>query len=187
MAKTIPVYTLEELRTINPGAFEKIHNEWRNVVASDQAPWSDEVIDSLKAVVDACGGTLKAWSIGAYAPSSMMVSVEDEFEDGEEVFAKKDSAWMFEHILRPLGYKGHKEKGVDFPGLCPFTGYCADDDFLEAVYKELQRGYTLTEALESLADVARKHMEDDTEQAQDEESMLANWGERLYTEDGKPV
>ena len=179
MTKDITVYTLEELKDANPEAFEKVHEKWKE---GCDTPWSDELLESLKAVVDACGGTLKNWSIGAYSPSSIDVRVNDEDEDDDA----KDARWFRLNVLKPHGYtkaNGHAQ----FPGLCAFTGYCADDDLLEAVYKNLQAGDTLTEALEGLADVCRQHMEDDLEQHQQEDPMLANWGDRLFTIDGKPV
>lgn len=46
---------------------------------------------------------------------------------------------------------------------------------------------SLTDALESLASEAGKHMEADMEQHQEEESMLANWGHLYFTESGREV
>jgi len=186
--RTVETYTLDELKDAHPETYVKLHEKWRELVANDDAPWGDETMDSLKATVKACGALLHNWSIGAYAPCSMTVGVQDDFIDGndeESAEIRKDEGWFFDHVLKGLGYTRDSQGKVEFPGLCPFTGYCADDAFLEHVYKQLQRGNTLTDALESLADVAGKMVEDDLEQMQEEDSMLANWGENQYDKDGR--
>jgi hypothetical protein len=182
---TINVYTLAELKEQFPDAYEKVHERWMDGVArSGDIPWSSEVMDSLTAVVEAAGGTLDDWSIGPDG-GRCSVTVEDE-TDAEDEAPVKGADWFFWNVLVPHGYyKGSPgDKVADFPGHCKFTGYCADDDFLEAAYKALGDGDSLTEALEGLADVAAKHMADDLEQQQDEESMEANWGDSRFTEDG---
>ena len=177
MAKTINVYTLAELKESHPDAYAKVLARWADCCTEPN--WADETMDSLKAVVKACGGTMKKWSIGAHSPSSMTVEADDEDEDGEW----KDAEWLRLNVLAPNGYV--KADGTaDFPGHCKWTGYCADDDFIEDVYKSMKGGDTLTKALEGLATVASRLMERDLEDAQSEESMLANWDGCQFTEDG---
>ena len=190
MPTTIEVtgYKLDELKEVAPDAYERICEHWREVVYSDTAPWSDETMESLKAVVEAFGARLDDWSIGADS-GSITVSVEDDYEytnaSGDHT-ARKGPAWARREVLKPLGYV--KANGrADFPGLCAFTGYCADDAFMERVYERLLKGDTLTEALESCGPLASKMMEDDYEQQANEESMLANWGDNLYTVEGERV
>lgn len=188
MAKTISVYTLQELRTMNPEAFERVHERWKeDVVASPDVPWADETMDSLKAVVKAAGGTLTDWQIGPWGQSSMRVSVEDEYEYLPGRTTQKGTAWFRKYVLTPLGYLSgeHKSRARIFTGLCKLTGYCADDNFLEYVYKSLKAGETLTDALEGLAREAEKELEANVEQHQEEDSMMANWGEgRFFTLEG---
>jgi hypothetical protein len=74
-----------------------------------------------------------------------------------------------------------------FPGNCRWTGYCADDDFIEAVYESMAAGSTLTEALESLGDVAVRLMQADLHQDCEAGSMLANWEDRKFTDQGIEV
>lgn len=191
MSKTIEVFTLAELKEHHPEVFEKVHERWKEAVAGWDTPWGSETMQSLKATVNACGGTLHDWSIGPDAPCSASVSVQDTFDEddeaGESQECQKDADWLFENVLKPLGYKRGRADAVEFPGLCPFTGYCGDDNFLEATWKAMRDGSTLSEALESLAGVAGKMMEDDCEQQRDEESMMANWGDNHYTADGTEV
>lgn len=184
MPQQVTAYTLSELKDAAPDAFERVHKEWAELC--DEIPWADETMDSLKAVISACGARLKDWSVGPESHRSYLkVDADDGYApDGDENAdcLDKDAAWMLWEILTPLGYV--KDGAADFPGHCKLTGYCADDDFLEATYKALQGGDTLTEALEGLAHDAARMMESDLEQKQDEDSMLANWGDRLYTIDG---
>ena len=180
--KTIELFTPEELKQMAPDAYARVLAQWAECVAQDEMPWSGEIMDSLKAVVGACGGTLTDWSIGAYGPSSCTVRVDDEDDDGNQ----KGPKWFLREVLTPLGYV--KDGAASFPGLCKLTGVCYDDDFLEAAHKELTQGRTLTQALEGLASDAERMMAADLEQAQDEESMLANWGDSArWTIDGKRV
>jgi hypothetical protein len=184
--ETRTLYTIEEIRDRFPDAYDKIREDWCDAVdQSGDTPWSEEIMGSLEATIAACGAELTDWSIGPYSPSDLTVSVDDFFEDGEDTEEKKDSAWFFDTILRPFGYKAHKEKGVDFPGLCPLTGICFDDDFLESVYQDLQRDCTLSESLENLADRSREKMEEEIEGEKDEEWMLGALSDMWYTEDGE--
>lgn len=194
--ETVESYTLEELETAHPEGYARVLRDWQDDArASDYTPWADEVMASLKAVVGAYGATLTDWSIGPWSPSDLSVSVEDD-ETGRECAdydecegcpdcedRPKDADWLLANVLRPLGY-ADKDGNADFPGLCKFTGYCADDDFMESVYRSVESGETLSDALRGLADVARRMMEDDCEQAASEESMRANWGDARFLADG---
>ena len=175
MPTTVTVYTLAELKKSNPEAFEEIHKKWQ--AGCTESNWASEVMDSLNAVVKACGARMKNWSIGPYNNSSIRIGDVDD--------RGQDLKWFKREVLKPNGYP-YRGK-IKFAGLCKLTGYCADDDFLEQVYKELVDGATMTDALESLAHVAQKHFENDLEQQQDEENMMANWEDRLFTFDGKAV
>ena len=190
MAKTITIYTPAELKEQYPAAYEKVLKAWAEAVGdSGDIPWSGETIDSLKQVIEACGFELRDWRIGPYSPSYVKVSGDDDYYpdnygDDDEPRAK-DADWYLTNVLAPLGYVNDGK--AHFPGLCKLTGYGADDDLLESVYKSLLSGRTLTEALEDLADDVRRMFEADLEQQQDEESMLANWGDSLFTEHGEMI
>jgi hypothetical protein len=177
MPQTIETFSLEELKTAHPEVYAKIHERWKETCADGNTVWGDETIDSLKAVVKACGGQLDEWDISPYGNSHVYVKgISDD----------KDRAWFLRNVLKPNGYV-KKNGHADFPGHCIFTGYCADDNFLEAVWKSLQKGDTLKEALEGLASDAQRMLEEDVEQSQEEDSMLANWGDNRYTESGVHV
>ncbi len=181
-------YTLDELKTTNPAAYERLAERWRELTYRDSAPWSDETMDSLKAVVEAAGARLKDWSIGTDS-GSITVEVEDDYEytnaSGDHS-APKGAAWFRREVLKPHGYTRENGRAY-FPGNCAFTGYCADDAFLERVYERIRKGDTLTEALEAMGPLASKMMEEDMEQAANTESMEANWGDNLYTLEGERI
>lgn len=178
MPQQVTVYRLEELQAQFPAAYKAVHERWKKGIHSEPAPWSDEIMASLKAAVKACHAKLTDWSIGAYSPSYLTVDVpEPNDEDG-----RTDLERFTDNVLIP-----NKYKVGEFPGLCPFTGYCADEDFVEHVYKRLVAGDTLKDALESLADLASQFMEDDLKQMEEEESMHANWGESLFTKNGQLI
>jgi len=185
------VYTLAELKEQHPKGYARVHQRWKDACdGSGDMAWADETMDSLKAVVKACGGRLKDWSIGPYSYSSIDVvaddsyTVEDESAEYGERDVVKDSAWLVREVLAPLGYVDALGR-ADFPGHCKFTGYCADDSFLESVWRSMASGDTLTDALRGLADVARKMMENDLEKQKDQESMEANWEGLEFTADGE--
>ena len=124
--RTIEAYTLAELKNKNPQAYTKVHKRWQELCLEGPVPWQDEIMDSLKAVVAACGGTMYNWQIGAYSPSFLHVKGIDDTEWNIQRF--KDD------VLAPNGcldIKGNPQ----FVGSCVLNGYCADDDFLEALWK----------------------------------------------------
>lgn len=178
------LFSLSELQAKRPDAYAKVLRRWEDAFDDcGEIPWSEETMDSLRAVVKACGARLVDWSIGAYMASHVTVECDDEYEDDDGETHPKDSAWLMREVLAPNGYA--KDGKPDFPGHCKWTGYCADDDMIEAASKAMDDGESLSDALNGLADVARQHFEDDLEQARNEESMHANWGDREYDEDGR--
>lgn len=181
-------YTLAEIETAHPEAFERIHDRWRDLVYRDQAPWADETMDSLRAVIDAAGGSLDDWSIGPDS-GSCSVGIDDHYtyhNASGEHSAPCGARWFRREVLAPLGYVRPDGRAY-FPGLCKLTGYYADDAFLEDAYRSLRKGETLREALEGLAHVASRMMADDLEQQAGRDGMFANWGDRLFDEHGDPV
>lgn len=177
---TATVYTLEELQEQFPDSYEKVVERWRERAASDPClPWRDETMDSFKAVIHACDGELTDWQIGPHYPSHCSVSCED-------LSGKRAAVRMWRNVLAPNGYK-RNGWNVEFPGNCPFTGYCADEQMLQIVWNELVAGESLKDALECLASVAQQCMENDLEQWMDEESMWANWEDLSFYENGNEV
>jgi hypothetical protein len=188
---TINAYEYSEL---TPEAKERAR-EWY-IETIDGSPWQDEIMDSLKALFNNIDGVrLVNWSIGAYSYSFLTVTME---EDTGNLAGKRARAWLENHFLANLRipYTGKRrwevaQYGASYrPGMvppCPLTGYCADDNFIDALRAGIRSGNTVREALQKLASTAQKLMEQDDEFSRSidavEESIIAN--EYEFTEDGK--
>lgn len=173
--RTIQVYSLPELKVQFPKAFAKVLKGW----AESQDEWlaGDETLASLAAVVEFCGFNLDNYQIRPWDRSWLKVSQKDE-----EI--EYSLGWFIAEAME-VGYTHHSDTGkLYFPGRCPFTGYCSDEDFMESIYNNLVKGYTMEECLQKLATIAQRHCEDDYESQQNEESMLVNWESCEFTEDG---
>jgi len=177
---TVTLYTLAELKLAHPKGFAKVLRDWRDSCRSNPDDLSD-LLASLRAVVKACGGSLTEWSIGSDS-SRLTVDLPERETDGE-LDTDSDFLWFLESVLKPNGYDT-LHFPVVFSGLCPFTGYCADDDFLESIYRSLRNGMPLHRALETLHEVCTRHEQEEAESQESEETMLANWGDNEYTANG---
>lgn len=173
--QTVTAYTLAELQAQHPQAFERVRKQWEEFAYSVEVPWAQESVDSLRAACEAFGGELERWDISPHSMPTASVWIDSDRE--------RDQLLVRETLER-LGYWPKDSDAPTFPGLCKLTGYCLDDDILEHVYRETLQGDTLSGSLESAAYIVMRAMEGNLEQWLDDESMLANWGERLYTEDG---
>lgn len=182
--ETRTLYTLAELKEAFPDGYARVLERWEAACdRSPDVPWQSETMDSLRAVVKACGGKCTDWRIGPYSPSHLCVDLgEDEDDEGNPI--PRDAEWFWREVLAPNGYVRAEDGSVSFPGFCPFTGYCADENMLEAAWADLVSGSSLKEALEGLADVASRMMEEDAEQDRDAETMEANWDGLWFTESG---
>lgn len=168
--KEVEVFTLAELKDAHPDSYAKVLDRWASRAESG---WNDEIIDSLKAVCDALGVSLRDWDLGPHNRSNRIRVDVPDYDD--------ERAHVLE-VLANLGYA--KGESVEFTGLCALTGYCADDDLLESVWKDVNSGESLQHAVQSLESDIGRMMEDDLEQAQSEESMVANWEHLEFDEDG---
>ena len=190
--KTIEVYTPAELKKLFPDAFSKAHE--RYIYSDLETPWSDETIQSMKEVFKAAHIALREWSIDGNNPCCSYVKFDIETATGE-LTGQRAIAWLennlFWKLRTPWGIKKIKDRVTyrhapgSIPG-CPLTGYCADDDYLDALTKEILEGATIKESFERLAYVAGKILEGEIEYMQSEEYFLEN--EYMeYTKDGKRI
>jgi hypothetical protein len=168
---TINTYSINELKELFPAAYKKVLKNWEeNEGSGEYVPWADEIFESMKATIEAFNGTLKDWTLGL---DGSYIKVEID-EDEEAIDKGWNEIQFVENKLNILGYT--KDNGIyKFPGLCLFTGYCADEDFIEHVYKSVKVGDPLKEAVESLAVVYQKLIGAELESFASEESMLANY------------
>lgn len=174
--RTVTVYTLAELKKEHPAGYARVLQRWKTHCEQDTPPWAEEAVDSYKAVVAACGATLKNWSFGAYSRPYVSIDVPEELDNSREAF---------DETLKTLGY--WKDNAPHFPGLCKFTGYCADDIILEAVSNAFQGGESLRYALLKGASKTAKMIDADADAWKDEENMEANWSRCEYLADGTEI
>ena len=190
------VYTAEELKKENPKAFEKAFQEYRESRESDGAFWSDEVIQSLKGLMTASGLKMTDWAIGG---RGTFLST-DISEEAGALEGKRALAWIENNLLGALRipWTGEKRKSVAKYGdgyrpgqvkSCPFTGVCYDEDFIDALLKEIKEGMNLKDAYASLAEKADEIINAELEAELEESYFLehASANEYGYTIDGVMV
>ena len=188
MAKRITVYTLQELKATHPKGFAKALEEWQSRVAKYYEPSSD-IMKSLKATLKHFQAHLVNWKIGAWSVSFIGVRLPED-DEGKEIPQTLEAV---EESLTKLGYTLPKrgeiyEPARAFPGLCKLTGVCYDEDDLQHVYERVaHHGDTLHAAIESLASVVRRQMEEDIESQQSEESFLENRDDSWFLPNGDEV
>ena len=177
------LYTLAELKTLFPDAYQRAFERYQRDVTTWETPWQDETMASLKAVAKCLGFTLRDWSIGPYSRNSY-VRASGDYET-EDLSGGRSLA-IARSKLRNAGFRLGKgpAASVKFNGDCPLTGYCADDDAAEHVWKALLSGDTLKEAVESLADWAQGVLEAECEYQQGKEAFETWAGDLEFDENG---
>lgn len=93
-------------------------------------------------------------------------------------------------FYRTLDGKLHKRDGrVGEVPSCPLTGYCADEDYFDALRASVRRGDTLKEVFEGLADTCAKLLEQEAEYQSSEEYFTehAEANDFQFTEDGETI
>jgi len=190
--KKIKLFTFDELsdaakrKALEQGS-ERIHN-------SDIA-WRSEILDSLKGLFKACNGiTLKDYDLGG---QGSYLKVQFSEDDAAELRGARAIAWLENNLLSSLRipFKGVKRDSIRkygsayWPGMippCPFTGYCADVDYLNELVNDVRGGMPLKDAFKALADVYTRLIEQEYDwQTSDEflkEDFEANGTK--FTEDG---
>lgn len=206
---SIDLYDLEELKEVNPSGYDAAYNRWKEK-REDGVPWQDEIMDSLKELINAADGVnLLDWSIGFSSPSYIELGWENS--DAKDFRYARAQAWLENHLLSDLRithntkyhYQAHasyrscdnyhlehwgkicRPYTVGMIPPCPFTGYCADEDFLESLEKDIKSGMTLGDAFLALADVASHLMELEYENSLSEEEFNMMESDTLYTLEGE--
>lgn len=163
---TETVYTAAELREHFPKAFERARERYAEDMEYRPA-WYEETWDSLHALEKLSGIRLDTDSRGE------CVRV-DGLGDAEGLTGPRAMAWMEHHVFGPLRIPWHGPKRWKVAKYgdayragrvppCPLTGYCADEDFLEALCKHVREGATLKDAFRWLPGVGEKLLEQEAE------------------------
>lgn len=159
--KTINVYSFYELsEEAKQKAIQDFREDYQEVF------WQDEIFKSLEALFEVCNNIkMVDYSLGEY---NSYLKVEFSRDEIAELKGKRAMAWIENNLLCELRiqegihakYKDYIKYGQYYrSGLiksCPFTGYCADEDYLESLINDIKLGYDLKTCFESLAQVYEK-------------------------------
>jgi hypothetical protein len=115
MARTIEV-TVYKLDELDVAMQQRVIEGWR---AGDQFFWEDEWRDSLHAFAKLAPIKVRDWSVG-YGGTYVTFDMDDDIADLSGVRAYK---WLVNNGWAKLA------AGQD----CPFTGYCGDENLLDAI------------------------------------------------------
>jgi hypothetical protein len=195
--KTINIYSASELKEHNPEGFERAHEQYKQDCYSRGNVWTDEIMESLKAVFKASGINLRDWSIDGYGYSYVKFDMETETGD---LAGTRAQAWLENNLLADLriGYNAANRWELSQYGSyyragkiapCPFTGVCYDEDFLNALVESVNGGDSIEEAYSSLASVSGKLFASEWEDQLSEEYFTdyADANEWEYDEDGNQL
>lgn len=186
------VYKFNEL---TPEAQEIVIENYRVRQSNFDLPWIEDIVQSLKAlVVNTRGVRLRDYSIGEY---KSYIKVSFDNSDAENLSGKRAFAWLENNLINDyrIPFTGNMRKEYRKYGeyyragmikSCPFTGYCADDDYIDSLYEDIKSGCTLKEAFENLATVAQRLIRNEIEAQNSDECIREHIEANDYefTEDG---
>ncbi len=171
--ETRNIYTFNEL---SKEAKEKAIEQYRKDHCQDEIFWANETLDSLKGLFKNCDGvSLKDYSLGEY---NSYIKISFTNEEAENLSGKRAFAWIENNLLSNIripensfSLNGTRRKLAQYgqyyrAGMikpCPFTGYCADDDFLASLLNDIKDGTDLKTAFEGLATEYQKIINDEIE------------------------
>ena len=199
------VYSANELKAQFPDAFERALKHYQDGCdRSGEIPWQAEIFDSLKGLFEAAGVKLKNYNLGASWNRGNNIDAIFSQDEAGELTGARAFAWIENNILAPLripwtGARRWKmarhnlayvscgncrpySAGLVPP--CPFTGYCADESFIDGLLKAVRSGDTLKEAFEGLTSTYATLIEEEMEQERSEETFLDRASDWQFTEDG---
>lgn len=174
------LYSFKEL---SPEAQSHVLAQRAEEIQSDPDNFTlSEAMDSLKAIVAACGEKLSDWSVGPYVSHNYArVRHDAEWDGGHQTQA---------HFLRVLLAHGYTRPArfadLQTPGICGFTGVCFDEDLVEAMWQCLLEGGSLSDAADRAADRIQSICEDDLDYRTSRAGILEylEQEEEIYLETG---
>lgn len=191
--ETITLYKFDEL---SDDAKKRARDRYREKQAQWGLDWHGETIGSLKALFDHCSG-VKLTDYEISLCSHSFLRVEFTQDEAAELHGARAMAWLENNLLADLRipwsgkrrnetrkYGASYRPGQIQPG--PFTGYCADDDYLDCLIKEVRAGFTLKESFQSLATVCQAILQDEHDYESSDEYIdeRLSDGNTEFTESG---
>ncbi len=115
MARTIEV-TIYKFDELDAAIQQRVIERWRE---GDQFFWGDEWRDSLNAFAKIAPIKVRNWSVG-YGDTYVTFDMDEDIAD---LSGGEAHAWLIQEGWAKLA------AGQD----CPFTGYCGDENLLDAI------------------------------------------------------
>jgi hypothetical protein len=190
-------YKASELKKLLPEAFDYAFEKYVNSI--DEVFWTDEIMDSLKAIFKYTGILIDNYSISMDSPSWVKFSMNEETEN---LTGQKAFYWIKKNVLNDASFKRVnyfidgkkrfrydiiKKDGKDWS--CEFTGVCYDHDFIDSLLDYIKCGCTLSEAFHNLADKASNLVYQGYKDQSSEDYFVdfADANEFLFDENGKRI
>lgn len=130
--QTVTIYQFDDL---DADVQQRVISQWRD---GDQFFWSDEWEDSLNAFAKIAPLTVRHWEIGCRG-NGVVFDMDDNVADLSAARAWK---WLVNN-----GW-GKLAAGQD----CPFTGYCGDENLLDAIRNALANPASIVSLRDVFAD-----------------------------------
>jgi hypothetical protein len=162
------IYSFAEL---SPESQERALESLREAAGADPDALefqSQEMLESLKSICEACNLRLTNYSFGAYDRSHDIRVSNYDLEDME---GPRALAWFLRVLLRHGYDRPRHFREMGFPGICGFTGVCYDEDIAETVWKYLLDGSTVREAFDGVSGKLCKMLESELEYLQSEDCI----------------
>jgi len=177
----LEVYSAKELKEKQPKAFEKAYERFKQDQYTSGLAWGDEMLKSLKAVIELGGYRLKDYSLGDSSCRGNFIKLEER--DCDDLSGKRAFAWLENNVLSKLrDKKGQLDAGK-------LTGYCLDYDLVESLQKGIKEGSSVREAFMGLADTYVEQVDAEWEDQTSEERFMddSEANEWEYFADGRQV
>lgn len=202
---TVNCYTIEELKEKFPSGYDKAYRKFVEE-ESENIPWADETLDSLKKTFETAGVNLKDYSLGL-SQSSVRFTMPTYWSElaecdmlVEDYTGNRAKNWLKDafgiHSVKLVRYtsEGKKKKRYDFLNADGthwngFTGICYDFDFVESLFMDVNDGETLEDAFRGLVDEYEHILNAELEYAQSEENFkeMCSINDWKFLEDGRIV
>jgi hypothetical protein len=189
------------MKTINTYLFSELPVHVRDRLIQDEQerryshelPWARETVDSLLALLKKLPINIKDYSFGLDR-SHLRISISDDIGVLSGV---RGWTWLQNNLINQLritrsdylkNRKDYIRYGYRISTVkpCPFTGYYADEVYLETLQRDVISGSTIKDAIVNLADTCTRLLEEDQKQYTSE-TEVREWlddGENYYTREG---
>jgi hypothetical protein len=187
MPTNVTLYTIDEVATLGPPAHLTLYEKWKSERARIAPPSFDEMLTSLDKVMEVLGIAVEEYDL----PCDPQVKEEPSIGLRFREHLTKTKVFR---LLKAAGFMSDSDsmENASFPGDCPLTGVCYDDDIAEAVWEIVKQyeGDVPGHPLEyQLAQRVQKMMLDEMEGwiSIEEFSEDCERRKRMFTLDGREL